>query len=162
LKAISILPNEILNQIHFILVGREGKATNLLLEQVKENNLSDYITFLGHRTDIPQLLNMSDVFVFPSRFEGLPGVLIEAEASGLPIVCTDLPMMLEVVEKDKNALVFEIDDYEELAQAIQKIAIEKNLRTQFSTKSKEIFQNKFQIETVHQKMLDLYKTLLIQ
>ena len=162
LKAISILPKEILNQIYVLIVGREGKATNLLLEQIKDDNLTNYITFLGHRTDIPQLLNMADVFVFPSRFEGLPGVLIEAEAAGLPIICTDLSMMLEVVEKDKNALVFEIDNVTALALAIEKITLDENLRVQFSKKSKEIFNEKFQIESVHDKMLDLYQKLIIQ
>lgn len=159
LKAISILPKEILNKIQVLIVGREGKATNLLLEQIKNYNLANHVTFLGHRTDIPQLLNMADVFVFPSRFEGLPGVLIEAEASGLPIICTDLPMMLEVAEKDKNALIFEIDNQKELALAIEKITLDKNLRIQFSEKSKEIFRQKFQIEAVHNKMLDLYQKL---
>lgn len=132
----------------------------MLLEKIKEKNLNSNITFLGHRDDIPSLLQMSDVFVFPSRFEGLPGVLIEAESFGLPIICTHLPMMLEVVEENVNAVTFEIDNSMQLADRITKMVEDASLRERFSIKSKTIFDEKFKIEFVHQKMLDLFKNLV--
>jgi glycosyltransferase involved in cell wall biosynthesis len=141
-------------------VGREGKATPSLQKQVQEKGISSCISFLGHRTDIPALLKMSDIFVFPSRFEGLPGVLIEAEASGLPIICTHLSMMLEVVKVNENALTFEINNPVQLAQAIEKLVTQADLRSQFVKKSKEFFKDNFQIESVHQKMYDLYQKLI--
>lgn len=158
--AISLLPKSILEKIHLLIVGREGKATPLLQKQVQEKGIDTFLSFLGHRTDIPALLNMSDIFVFPSRFEGLPGVLIEAEASGLPIICTHLSMMLEVVKVNENALTFEINNSNQLASAIEKLVTEVDLRARFSKKSKEIFKENFQIESVHQKMYDLYQKLI--
>ena len=160
LEAISILPKSILDQIHLLIVGREGKATLMLNQQVKEANLTSQVTFLGHRTDIPALLNMSDIFVFPSRFEGLPGVLIEAEAASLPIICTHLSMMLEVVEANQNALTFEINNSKKLAEAITQLVTDASLRERFAKKSKSIFIEKFQIQSVHQKMFDLYQKIL--
>lgn len=160
LEAIFLLPQLVLAQIHLLIVGREGKETPQLLKKIAEKKLESKVTFLGHRTDIPALLKMADVFVFPSRFEGLPGVLIEAEASGLPIICTDLPMMLEVVAKNQNALTFEIDNAHQLAEAITKMATDNILREKYSKKSKEIFGENFEIESVHQKMLDLCNKLL--
>lgn len=160
LDALSLVPQSVLNSIHLLIVGREGKSTPMLLDKIKEKNLNSNITFLGHRDDIPSLLQMSDVFVFPSRFEGLPGVLIEAESFGLPIICTHLPMMLEVVEENVNAVTFEIDNSIQLADKITKMVEDASLRERFSIKSKAIFDEKFKIEFVHQKMLDLYKNLV--
>lgn len=160
LDALSLVPHSVLNSIHLLIVGREGKSTPMLLEKIKEKNLNSNITFLGHRDDIPSLLQMSDVFVFPSRFEGLPGVLIEAESFGLPIICTHLPMMLEVVEENVNAVTFEIDNSMQLADRITKMVEDASLRERFSIKSKTIFDEKFKIEFVHQKMLDLFKNLV--
>jgi glycosyltransferase involved in cell wall biosynthesis len=160
LDALSLVPQSVLNSIHLLIVGREGKSTPMLLDKIKEKNLNSNITFLGHRDDIPSLLQMSDVFVFPSRFEGLPGVLIEAESFGLPIICTHLPMMLEVVEENVNAVTFEIDNSIQLADKITKMVKDASLRERFSIKSKAIFDEKFKIEFVHQKMLDLYKNLV--
>jgi glycosyltransferase involved in cell wall biosynthesis len=156
INAMSMLPKDVLEKVHLLIVGREGKSTLILQEQVLNNELNSKITFLGHRTDIPSLLKMADVFVFPSRFEGLPGVLIEAEASGLPIVCTNLSMMLEVVEINKNALTFTLDNSSELADAISELVSSKEMRDSFSEISKKLFKEKFEIESVHQKMYELY------
>ena len=156
LKALTLLPKDILEKVHLLIVGREGKLTSSLLKFVEENKLEKTVTFLGHRTAIPELLKMSDIFVFPSRFEGLPGVLIEAEASGLPIICTDLSMMKEVVEVDKNALVFEINNEKQLAECISKLVLDENLKNEFALESKKIFEEKFLLDSVHQKMYDLY------
>jgi len=162
LDAVSLLPQSVLNSIHLLIVGREGKSTPLLLEKIKEKKLTSNLTLLGHRDDIPSLLQMSDVFVFPSRFEGLPGVLIEAESLGLPIICTHLPMMLEVVEENVNALTFALDNSKQLADRITKMVEDASLRERFSIQSKTIFDEKFKIEFVHQKMLDLYKSLVLK
>ena len=128
---------------------------------VEENKLEKTVTFLGHRTDIPELLKMSDIFVFPSRFEGLPGVLIEAEASGLPIICTNLPMMKEVVEFDKNALVFEINNEKQLAECISKLVLDENLKNEFALESKKIFEEKFLLDSIHQKMYNAKHIFLL-
>ena len=160
LEAISLLPKSVLDTFHLLIAGREGKATSLLLEKVKEKSITSNVTFLGHRTDIASLLQLSDIFVFPSRFEGLPGVLIEAEAAALPIICTHLPMMLEVVEENRNALTFEINNSSQLAKMITTLVTDSKLREKFSAHSKAIFEGKFQIDFVHRKMLDLYKSLL--
>lgn len=160
IDAIALLDEEIKSKIHVLIVGREGKATTDLNQQILDTKLNNTITFLGHRTDISELLKISDLFIFPSRFEGLPGVLIEAEAASLPIVCSKLPMMLEVVEENKNALTFELDNSNELASCISKMFLNPTLREEFGNNSAKIFKEKFEIETIHSKMLQMYSKLL--
>ncbi len=143
-----------------LLVGREGNATDEIKNQIVKYNLQDNVQLLGHRTDVPALLAAADAFVFPSRFEGLPGALIEAEATGLPIICSNIPNNLEVVTQGENALIFEVDDHVQLFKCIDEIVSNEEKRVKMRAKSLEIFSEKFQIDQVHVKMWDLFKEVL--
>lgn len=70
------------------LVG-SGKLEKKIKNKVKSLNIEENVKFLGLRNDVNQLLMVFDVFLFPSRYEGLPVTLIEAQASGLEIVASD-------------------------------------------------------------------------
>ena len=65
-----------------LLVGR-GELENAVREQIKEQKLEDKVIFMGVRDDIPDMMNLFDVFVFTSVYEGLGNVCIEAQAAGL-------------------------------------------------------------------------------
>lgn len=71
-----------------LLIG-EGELMNDVKKKVQDLQLSDKVIFYGTSNDINQLIQAMDIFVLPSRFEGLPIVLVETQASGLPIVCSD-------------------------------------------------------------------------
>lgn len=73
---------------HLLLIGR-GKQEESLRKQIKELGIDDKVSILTNRTDIPKLLKAMDVFMLPSRFEGLGIVLIEAQVAGLPCVTSD-------------------------------------------------------------------------
>lgn len=75
-----------------ILVGGQGPDKEIELntkKMVREKGLNEFVCFLGIRNDVPRLLQAADVFVFPSLFEGLPGAVVEAQASGLPCIISD-------------------------------------------------------------------------
>lgn len=74
--------------IKLLLVGT-GKTKEILEQKVAEEKLEDYAIFTGVRSDVPDLLQGMDVFVFPSIYEGLPVTLIEAQAAGLPCIISD-------------------------------------------------------------------------
>lgn len=73
------------NNSKLILIG-QGNDEDRIKELVKASDLQDDVIFMGARKDVNELLQMMDVFLLPSRFEGLPLVLIEAQAAGLPCV----------------------------------------------------------------------------
>lgn len=79
-----------------ILVG-DGKLRTKIEKTVDEENLSDYILFLGMQSDIPNLMSMFDVLLLPSFYEGVPGVIVEAQAAGTPCIISDF------VTKEVNA-----------------------------------------------------------
>lgn len=96
-----------------LLIAGHGKFEDDLAEKINELGIQDNVKLLGRRNDIPVLLAMADVFVYPSYFEGLPGALIEAMLAGKLIVCSDIPENLECVNS-KSAVIFErgnVEDY---------------------------------------------------
>lgn len=84
---------DIINEIHdkryaLMLIG-DGEDSEKLVHKVNKLGISEQVLFLGNRTDVSNLLQALDVFVFPSYFEGIPIALIEAQAVGVPIIASD-------------------------------------------------------------------------
>lgn len=101
-QIIKIIPNA-----HLLLVGR-GELEEEIKNLVKNKNLTSSVSFLGVRNDIPALLSASDLFLFPSIFEGLSVALIESQASGIKILTTS-NLSKETVYCD-NVLKLSIQD----------------------------------------------------
>ena len=76
------------DKILLVLVGR-GPEEEMVKQLVYQNNLEKYVKFLGVRDDVPDLMNMFDAFIFPSTYEGLGIVGIEAQAAGVPCFFSD-------------------------------------------------------------------------
>ena len=98
--------------IKFVLVGT-GKLETEILQQIKVLRLEKYFILLGTRSDVPQLmLDIMDVFLFPSLFEGLGLVVVEAQAAGLPVVCSNM-IPSEAIVNSKLVEVCDINSSEE-------------------------------------------------
>jgi glycosyltransferase involved in cell wall biosynthesis len=158
LEALKSMGGEV-QKIQVAIVGREGKLTTLLKQKIKQHQLDHVVALLGHRDDVASLLAAADVFVFPSRFEGLPGAVIEAEAAGLPIVASDIPNTREVAKENINALYFPVDDSQTLALQLIKLTHDAGLRNAMGKASKDYFDKHFSIHEIHQRMLTLLETL---
>lgn len=88
----------------FVFVG-DGPEKQRIADSVREAGLESSVTLLGRREDVPDLLAAADLFVLPSLFEGLPLVLLEAMATGLPIVGTAVDGIVEAMGHDHPFLV---------------------------------------------------------
>ena len=142
--------------VHFLFCGRKGNETKLIKKFLENNRLSTKVSWLGHRDDVMKILAAGDAFIFPSLFEGLGGALIEAQAAGLPILCSNIKVFQEVVIKDENALTFEVGNIKQLSSQMLKLAESSSLRQEMGRKSLLNFQKKFRVEKIHQEMLDFY------
>lgn len=83
-----------------LLVGwdvQEGRR--IVQERIAELGLEDQVILCGERTDVPRLLKASDILVFPSLWEGLPGVVLEASAAGTPVLASDIPTIREIADR---------------------------------------------------------------
>lgn len=95
-----------------------GPLQDELTAQIEKLGLSDKVKLLGQWDEIPELLAASDVFVLPSRWEGLPMALLEGMMAGLPVIATRVEGVDEVVRPGEHGLLVPLESPAELAQAI--------------------------------------------
>ena len=84
-RVVPAFPNVI-----FLLVGRDSGTMEATRARVRERGIEGSVRFVGSRTDVPDLLRASDLFVHPSREEGFSNAILEAMAAGLPVVACDV------------------------------------------------------------------------
>jgi glycosyltransferase involved in cell wall biosynthesis len=98
---------------------------------VREHGLERQVRLLGYRPDVHHVLRALDVFCLVSYKEGLPLSVIEAMASGLPIVATDIEGLRGVVRENVNGMLVAPDDVEALARSLERLASDPALRRRF-------------------------------
>ena len=108
------------HDVKFLLVG-DGNQRSRLEALTQELGLSDTVLFLGRRKDVPGILACCDLFVLPSWAEGLPNSVLEAMASGLPVVATRVGGTPEIIEDGVNGLLVAPKEPHALALAIMQI-----------------------------------------
>jgi glycosyltransferase involved in cell wall biosynthesis len=140
---------------HLLITGREGHSSAQLEQLMDSLGLGASITILGHRSDVPEVLAASDIFAFPSLYEGLGGALIEALALELPVVASDIPALREVVREGENALLVPPADPVALATAITSLLDDPHMMAEYGTRSREIFDAEFRAEDATDAMISL-------
>jgi glycosyltransferase EpsD len=121
--------------------------------------VKDNVLFLGYRRDIPELLSISDIAVSSSRREGLPVNVMEAMATGLPLVVTDCRGNRDLVQNGENGFVVGIDDAEGMAERIEYIYKNKKIREKAREYNLENIKN-YSLDVVRIKMSEIYKEML--
>ncbi|HEX5586199.1 MAG TPA: glycosyltransferase [Acidimicrobiia bacterium] len=109
-----------LPRLHLVLAG-DGELRRSIEAQVDANGLRDRVHFLGTRRDVPELLAASDSFVLPSLWEGLPLALVEAMASGLPVIATAVSGTTQVMTDGLTGWVVPPGDSAALARAMHEV-----------------------------------------
>jgi glycosyltransferase involved in cell wall biosynthesis len=143
-------------EARLFVAGREGTATELLHHRIRRAGLGASVHLLGPRDDAPDLLCAADVFVLPSRREGMPGSVIEAMALETPVVATDLPQVREVTG-DNAALLVPAGDPIALATAIVESVDEPRARDARVQIGLERFNRLFTIEAAARGMFAFYE-----
>jgi len=116
IKAASTVVAELPN-VKFIIIG-DGELREQLHQQAKQLGLSETVIFTGPRQDIESLYGIMDIFVLPSLWEGLPTVVLESMASGVPVVATDIPGTRELVQASRTGWLAQPRDSASLAACI--------------------------------------------
>ena len=120
------------------------------------------VELVGTRSDVADQLRRADLLVFPSRpeGEGMPGVLIEAALSGLPVVATSVPGVRSIVQDGVTGLVVPEDDLEELVAATATLLEEDDRRRRMGTAARRHGVEQFSLEAVGTVWMGLLQTLL--
>lgn len=138
-----------------ILLAGSGDLLGKYKKQIEDLGVQKQVEILGFRKDIINLMNLADVAVSTSRQEGLPVNIMEAMATGLPLVVTDCRGNRDLVTDNENGYVVQIDDIEQLSSSVEKLYNSKELRKKFGEKSLGIIK-KYSLENVLQEMKHVY------
>ena len=144
IRAIANLTKEGYDNILVLIVG-EGEERLGLESLIQEMKLERWIKLLGLKKNVISLLKASDIFVMPSRYEGLSIAMIEAMACGLPIVASDAPGLNIYIKNNKSGLLFPVGDYKALSQCIKQVLTNKTLQKNFSYEVKNYFKKEFDL-----------------
>lgn len=137
IKAMARL-NEV-NNLHYVLAG-SGPNEESLKDFVKALGLDSRVHILGYRQDIPELNNAADVFCFPSRREGLGLAALEAMASGIPIITSNVHGINDYSIDGVTGFKCAPDDVNGFADAIEKMACNEGLRAKMSVNVKQMVE----------------------
>lgn len=128
-------------------------------ELVTKNDLQKELRFLGVKDKIPQVLQDYNLFVFPSRKEGLPLALLEAMAAGLPVIASDINSSNEVISHEQNGLLFENENPVALADRITELYHNPEKRGKLAKEGLDYVRN-FDTSIMLKKYYDLYRKLV--
>ncbi len=145
-------------ELRVLLVG-DGVLRETLEQQVRDLGLSDVVRFLGHRNDVPRLLAASDISVLTSLWEGLPRVLVQAAATGKPIVTFDVEGAWEVVRDGRNGFIVQSRDVDSFSQRLETLLADRDNARRLGQAGREQIGSQWTIETMLDRLDRLYQRL---
>jgi glycosyltransferase involved in cell wall biosynthesis len=141
--------------LHLLIVG-DGELRGSLESQVRAAGIEGNVHFLGNRNDVPAILAASDVFVLPSLWEGLPMALIEAMASGLPVIATAVSGSQQVVERGRSGILVPPGEVIPLRQAIEALIANPEWARLLGTAARRRIEEAYSAQRQAEEHLVLY------
>ena len=150
-------------KVKLLLIGQGFKddpenTEEEIADFVETNALRNKVLMLGYRSDIEQLLSVMDIFCLTSKMEGLPISLIEAMASGLPVVGSNVPGIKDVIKHGVNGFLVPQNDAESLKNALLDLINNNLLRVSMGEQSK-VFANSYSMEACIKNYEDVFSEL---
>lgn len=144
-----------------LLIAGEGVERSALENQIEKMNLRDSVQMLGTRNDVPALLELADLFAFPTFYEGLPGSLIEAMFANVPIVASAIPENLECVDEE-SAYLFTPGDVGGLRSALDQAVRRYDHSRELAKRAYLVAMERFELGQNIRAHEELYDELLKQ
>ena len=148
--------------IRLLIAGLPDLAnpTSIASQEIEAWSRRPNVTHLGFVDDIAALWSSAHIAALPSHREGMPLSLLEAAACGRPLVATDVPGCREIARPGVNAFLVPLDDAEALANAIDRLALDPELRRKFGAASRELVELRFSSKRIGCDVIRLYQRLL--
>ncbi len=146
----------------FVLVGRcdEENPAAITPAQLSQWEQEGTVEWWGHREDMPEVFTAATIVALPSYREGLPKVLLEAAASGLPIVTSNAPGCREIVRHGENGFLVPVRDVQALAEALRMLIHNRELRLKLGQRGRQIVLEEFSQERISAEILAIYRELM--
>ena len=148
--------------VRFVLVGSPdpGNPSSIPVDQIRSWVQEGLIEWWGHRNDMPDVFANSHIVVLPSYGEGVPTVLMEAAASGRPIVASDVPGCREVVCHGETGLLTRVKDPRSVAEALETLIKDKDLRRRMGQRGRKWVELRFDQKVINEQTLRVYNDAL--
>lgn len=148
--------------VRFVLVGGidPDNPASLTKKELNEWVQKGDLEWWGHQNNMSEVLSQATVVVLPSYREGMPKVLLEAQALGRPIVTTDVPGCREAIENGKTGFLVKVKDAQSLVDAIEKLINNDELCLEFSHNARLLAEQKFDIKQVVNTHIHIYEELI--
>lgn len=159
INAARILKEKYSGKIQFLLCGSiDGNPTAISEEQMNALCDGEYVRWLGFQKNIYSILKKCHIMVFPSFYmEGLPKSIIDAEATGLPVITTDWVGCRDTVIDGYNGFIVPVKNSTELAKKIQFLIENPEKRILMGKNAREYAEKEFDIKNVIEKHLEVYR-----
>ncbi len=144
--------------IHYYICGA-GALEQKLKTFAQSNDLQDNIHFLGYRTDVKELLQACDLFLMPSYREGLSRSIMEAMASGLPCIVSDIRGNIDLIQNDIGGYVIGPRDHDGAAAAIERLTGDPSLRARMGRSNLQTIRA-FGVPSIRSHMKQIYQEVL--
>ncbi len=131
-----------------LLIAGEGMLRQELLAEAGKLNISERVKFLGVRNDIPVLMSLAKLFLFPSRFEGMPNALLEAMGYGLAVIATPVQGVDEVIHDGVNGIIVPLDDPESVSDTILRLLNNPEEREGLGKAAQDTIQKEYTLENM--------------
>lgn len=154
LSAIDVLKKQGRN-IYLILVGN-GEMQIPLEKEIAKNNLADCVRLAGSRSDVYQLLPGANAFILSSKREGFPMSILEAMASGLPVIATNVGGIPEVIKDEQNGILVSPQDQNALANAICRVLDDSTLASKLARRARTTVELSYSIRAVAKAYSEIY------
>jgi glycosyltransferase involved in cell wall biosynthesis len=145
--------------IIFLLVGRDSGTMEATKERVRERGIEGSVRFVGSRTDVPDLLRASDLFVHPSREEGFSNAILEAMAAGLPVVACDVGGNPEAVVDGETGRLVPSRNAAAFASAVTELLTDPKKRKAMGEAGRLRAVERFSLDRMVGEMESLYESL---
>ncbi|UDQ97390.1 glycosyltransferase family 4 protein [Lentisphaerota bacterium WC36G] len=145
-------------KIHYIICGT-GSLKKYLKGLIKELKLENNVHLVGYQNQTVNFYHMADIFVFPSRREGLPVSVMEAMSCNIPVVASNIRGCQDLILNDENGFLINVDDCQSWIQAIEKLAIDSNLKSKLIENNLKRI-SKFSLTKSLQEMQKIYEDFL--
>jgi len=142
------------------IIFGEGYLNNQLRAQAASLGLGEVVQFAGFRDDLDSYMACVDIFVHPALAEGLGVVTLKAAAAGVPVIGFKAGGLMEAVVDGQTGVLVPPENVEELRDAIAALLDDANLRQQMGAAGKKRMQNEFSIDTMVDKHIALYESVL--
>ena len=152
---------ELTGRAYLILIG-DGPLRAQAIELLEKHQLLQYAWLPGERQDIAEIMRTLDIFVLPSQAEGISNTILEAMASGLPVIATDVGGNPELVEQNETGLLVPAESPEAMASALYMLIKDKEKRQQLGKSSLQRVLDNFSIQAMVKKYTDVYDSLRLK